>query len=103
MRAVRGFRGRGADRGATVVHQIVHLEGGFTRRDRRCVGGVTRRDRRFVGVDVAFAFPENMSIYFNCRCANYNETCFNVYNVFNLSQVIITSALITHLFIFLCK
>ena len=63
MRAVRGFWGRGADRGATVVHQIVDLEGGFTRRDRRCVGGVTRRDRRCVGVDVAFAFSENMSIY----------------------------------------
>ncbi len=40
MRAVRGVW----DSGATIIHWVVELEGGVTRRGRRCVG-------------VIFAFP----------------------------------------------
>ncbi len=40
MRAIRGVW----DSGATIIHWVVELEGGVTRRGRRCVG-------------VVFAFP----------------------------------------------
>ena len=36
MRAVRGVW----DSGATIIHWVVELEGGVTRRGRRCVGVV---------------------------------------------------------------
>ncbi len=49
MRAVRGVW----DSGATVIHWVVELEGGVTRRGRRCVG-------------VVFAFP--VSVCENCLC-----------------------------------
>ena len=50
MRAIRGVW----DSGATIIHWVVELEGGVTRRGRRCVG-------------VVFAFPVN--ICDNCQCA----------------------------------
>ena len=50
MRAVRGVW----DSGATIIHWVVELEGGVTRRGRRCVG-------------VVFAFP--VSGRENCLCS----------------------------------
>ncbi len=49
MRSVRGV----CDSGATIIHWVVELEGGVTRRGRHCVG-------------VAFAFP--VSVCENCLC-----------------------------------
>ncbi len=49
MRAVRGVW----DSGATIIHWVVELEGGVTRRGRRCVG-------------VVFAFP--VRVCDNCLC-----------------------------------
>ncbi len=51
MRAVHGVW----DSGATIIHWVVELEGGVTRRDRCCVG-------------VVFAFP--VSVCQNCLCNN---------------------------------
>ncbi len=58
MRAVRGVW----DSGATIIHWVVELEGGVTRRGRRCVG-------------VVFAFPVSVCDMIVCTIWRHYQNC----------------------------
>ena len=82
MRAVRGVW----DSGATIIHWVVKLEGGVTRRGRRCVG-------------VVFAFPVSVCVKIVSSIWHYYQNCccyfFSSFQMLYKVKVYVTSLELT--------